>query len=95
MRLILIIVILALLFGILGFAMTNLETRVAITFWQTTYQDVPLWSVAFLSVVIGIVSVGIIAVVDGAFIRVRLQQLVRENRRLETELNWLRTQPTP
>lgn len=93
MRLILIIVILALLFGILGFAMTNLETRVAITFWQTTYQDVPLWSVAFLSVVIGIVSVGIIAVVDGAFIRVRLQQLVRENRRLETELNWLRTQP--
>ena len=93
MRLVLILVILALLLAILGFAMTNHETRTAITVWQTPYQDVPLWSVVFLSALAGIVSVGVIAVVDGAFIRARNRQLVRELRRVETELNFLRTQP--
>jgi uncharacterized integral membrane protein len=95
MRLVLIVVIIALLLLILGFAMTNLETKVPITIWQSTYQNVPLWSVVFVAVLVGIVSVGIIGVVDGAFIRLRNRQLAKENRRIETELNWLRTQPAP
>lgn len=93
MRLVLILVILALLLAILGFAITNLETRTAVTFWETTYQDVPLWSIVFLSVLSGVVSVGLIAVVDGAFVRLHSRRLAREVNRLETELNWLRTQP--
>lgn len=94
MRLVLIIVILSLLLAILGFSMTNLETRVSVTLWETTYQDVPLWSIVFLSVLSGVVGVGIIAVVDGAFVRLRNRQMARELRRLETELNFLRTQPS-
>ena len=93
MRLLLIAVILALMLALLGFAMTNLETRVSVTLWQTTYQDVPVWSIVYLSVLSGVVAVGIIAVVDGAFVRLRNRQLVRELRRIETELNFLRTQP--
>lgn len=93
MRLLLILIIMALLLLILGFAITNLETRVPVTFWETTYRDVPLWSVVFVSVLLGVVSVGIIGVVDGGFVRLRNRQLMKENRRLETELNWLRTQP--
>ncbi len=93
MRFLLIVVILGLLLAILGFAMTNLETRTMVTLWQTTYQDVPLWSIAFLSALAGIVSAGIIGVVDGAFVRVRNRQMARELHRLETELNFLRTQP--
>lgn len=93
MRFLLIIVILALLLAILGFSMTNLETQTTITLWQTTYRDVPLWSVVFLSALAGIVSVGIIGVVDGALVRLRNRQMSRELRRLETELNFLRTQP--
>jgi hypothetical protein len=93
MRIVLIAVILALLLALLGFAMTNLETRVAVTLWQTTYQDVPIWSIVFLSVLSGVIGVGIIAVVDGAFVRLKNRQLMREVRRLETELNFLRTQP--
>lgn len=93
MRLLLILIIMALLLLILGFAITNLETRVPVTFWETTYQDVPLWSVVFVSVLLGVVSVGIIGVVDGGFVRLRNRQLMKENRRLESELNWLRTQP--
>lgn len=93
MRVVLICVILALILALLGFAITNLETRVGVTLWQTTYQDVPLWSIVFLSVLSGVLGVGIIAVVDGAFVRLRNRQLAREVGRLETELNFLRTQP--
>ena len=46
-----------------------------------------------MSALAGIVSVGIIGVVDGAFVRLRNRQMSRELRRLETELNFLRTQP--
>jgi uncharacterized integral membrane protein len=93
MRFLLIIVILALLLAILGFSITNLETLTTVTLWETTYHDVPLWSVAFLSALAGIVSVGIIGVVDGALVRFRNRQMSRELHRLETELNFLRTQP--
>jgi hypothetical protein len=93
MRLVLTVVIIALVLAMLGFVMTNLETKTPVTLWETTYQDVPLWSIVFLSVLAGIVSVGIIAVVDGAFVRLRSRQLLREVARLEGELNWIRTQP--
>jgi uncharacterized integral membrane protein len=93
MRLVLTAVIIALLLAMLGFAMTNLETRTPVTLWETTYQDVPLWSIVFLSMLAGVVSVGIVAVVDGAFVRLRSRQLLREVARLEGELNWIRTQP--
>jgi len=93
MRFLLIVVILALLLAILGFSMTNLETLTTVTLWETTYHDVPLWSVVFLSALAGIVSVGIIGVVDGALVRLRNRQMSRELRRLETELTFLRTQP--
>jgi len=93
MRFLLIVVILALILAIVGFSATNLETLTTVTLWQTTYRDVPLWSVAFLSALAGIVSVGIIGVVDGALVRLKNRQMGRELRRLETELNFLRTQP--
>ena len=93
MRFLLIVVILALILALLGFSMTNLETTTTVTLWQTAYHDVPLWSIAFLSALAGIVSVGIIGVVDGALVRLRNRQMAREIRRLETELNFVRTQP--
>lgn len=93
MRFLLIVVILGLLLALLGFSITNLETLTTVTLWQTTYHDVPLWSVVFLSALAGIVSVGIIGVVDGAVVRLLNRQMSRELRRLETELNFVRTQP--
>ena len=95
MRLLLTIVIIALILAILGFAITNLETKTPVTIWQTTYPDVSLTLIVFVSVLAGIVSVGIVAVVDGAFVRLRSRQLLREVARLEGELNWIRTQPPP
>ncbi|HEX4823704.1 MAG TPA: LapA family protein [Candidatus Polarisedimenticolaceae bacterium] len=93
MRILLILIILALILTLWGFAMTNLETRAPVTLWQTTYQDVPVWAIVFLSMLSGVVGVGILAVADGAYIRLKNRQITRELRRLETELNFLRTQP--
>jgi len=93
MRFVLIVVVMALVFAIIGFATTNLDTLTTVTLWKTTYHDVPLFLVAFLSALAGIVSVGIIGVVDGALVRLRNRQMAREIRRLETELNFVRTQP--
>ena len=95
MRFLLIVVILALVLAIVGFTATNIETLTTVTLWQTTYHDVPLWSVVFLSALAGVVSVGIIGVVDGALVRLRNRKMSRELRRIETELNFLRTQPLP
>jgi uncharacterized integral membrane protein len=93
MRFLLIIVILALVLAIVGFSATNFESVTTVTLWQTTYHDVPLWFVVFLSALAGVVSVGIIGVADGALVRLRNRQMSRELQRLETELNFLRTQP--
>jgi len=94
MRFLLSIVILAMLLALVGFMVTNIEVKTEVTLWETTYRDVPLWSVVFLSALAGIVSVGIIGVVDGALVRLRNRRMARELRRLETELNFLRTQPS-
>jgi hypothetical protein len=94
MRFLLSIVILAMLFALVGFMVTNIEVKTEVTLWETTYRDVPLWSVVFLAALAGIVSVGIIGVVDGALVRLRNRRMARELRRLETELNFLRTQPS-
>ena len=45
MRFLLIVVILALVLALVGFAATNFETSTKVTIWQTTYPDVPLWSI--------------------------------------------------
>ena len=92
MRFLLIIVILAMLLTLVGVMFTNIETLTTVTLWKTTYRDVPLWSVVFLSALAGVVSVGIIGVVDGALVRLRNRRMTQELRRLETELNFLRTQ---
>jgi uncharacterized integral membrane protein len=93
MRFLLIIVILALVLAIVGFSATNFESLTTVTLWQTTYRDVPVWLVVFLSALAGVVSVGIIGVADGALVRLRNRKMSRELQRLETELNFLRTQP--
>lgn len=93
MRLLIIVLTLALFVAILGFLVTNLETRTPIRLWQTVHPDVPLYLVVILSVVAGIVYAGIIAIAEGANVRFTNRRLTREIRKMETELNYLRTEP--
>src|SRR5512134_932003 len=95
MRLLVIVLTILLFLGILGFVHTNLETRVSLTFFETTYPDLNLIGVVFVALLVGIVYTGIIAVAEGAHIRFQNRKLVREIQKLETELNYVRTQRSP
>jgi hypothetical protein len=93
MRLLTTILTLALVVSLLGLVLENLGTRADVTVWRTTYPDVPLYLVTILSVFVGIVYAGVIAVAEGAHIRLANRRLARDVRKLETELNFLRTEP--
>jgi uncharacterized integral membrane protein len=93
MRLLVILLTILLFLNLLGFVLTNLETRVDVTVWKTQHHNVPLFAVVILAVLAGIVYAGVIAVAEGANLRLANHRLQREIQKLETELNYLRTQP--
>lgn len=93
MRLLVILLTILLLLNILGFLLTNLETRVGVTVWKTQHQNVPLFGIVIISVVAGILYAGVIAVAEGANLRIENRRLRREIQKLETELVYVRTQP--
>lgn len=93
MRVVFSLMTLVLLVFVLGFVMTNMDTLVPITVVETVYADVPLVFVGILAVFVGAVYTGVIAVAEGAAIRLANRRLEREIQRLETELNYARTQP--
>ncbi len=93
MRLLVTVLTLLFFFSLLGFLMTNLEARVDVVVWDTSHADVPVYLLVVLSALAGCLVVGIIAVAEGAHIRLANRRLRREIHQLETELNYLRTQP--
>ncbi len=93
MRLLVIFLTIVLFLNLLGFVLTNLETRVDVTVWRTQHHNVPLFAVVILAVLAGIIYAGVIAVAEGANLRLANHRLRREVQKLETELNYLRTQP--
>ena len=93
MRLLVILLTILLFLNLLGFVLTNLETRVDVTVWKTQHHNVPLFAVVILAVLAGIVYAGVIAVAEGANVRLVNHRLQREIQKIETELNYLRTQP--
>lgn len=95
MRLLVVLMTFLLFVAIIGFVLTNLDTRVGVTVWKTQYPDLPLFLIVIAAVFAGIVYAGIIGVSEGAHIRLANRRLTREVQRLETELNYLRTQPPP
>ena len=92
MRLLVILLTILLFLNLLGFVLTNLETKVDVTVWKSRHDEVPLFAVVILSVLAGIVYAGVIAVAEGANLRLANHRLRREIQKLETELNYLRTQ---
>jgi hypothetical protein len=94
MRILFILLTFLMFAGVLGFVADNLETEVPVKMFRTAHADVPLYLVVILSVFFGIVYAGILAVAEGAHIRLANRRMAREIRKLETEINYLRTQPT-
>ena len=95
MRLVVIVMTFLLFVGIIGFVITNLDQKVTVTVWRTAYEELPLFLLVILAVFAGICYAGIIGVAEGTQIRLSNRALLREVARLETEINYLRTQPPP
>jgi hypothetical protein len=95
MRLLVILMTLLLFFAILGFLLTNMGTQVPVRVWTKDLPDVRLHNIVLLAIFAGIVYASVIAIAEGASIRIANRKLKREIHRLEIELNYLRTQPTP
>ena len=93
MRLLFIVLSLLLVVAYFGFVLTNLDAYVGVTVWKTHHEGVPLYLLVGLTLVTGILYIGIIAVAQGVQLWLVNRRLMREIQRLETELNYLRTQP--
>lgn len=93
MRVLFIVLSLVMLIAISAFVVTNLDTRVDVVLLTTLFADAPLYLIVIAALAVGIALAGVLAIVEGAHIRISNRRLAREVHRLETELHYLRTQP--
>jgi len=73
------------------FALTN-DARVDVALGGTTYRNVHLTIVVLVSLVVGVVFTGVLALIEGASTRLTNRRLRRRLEKLETETQFLRTQ---
>ncbi len=81
----------ALCVGLLIFFFFN-QTSVTVATPWATYHDAALWKLVLVAVAIGAVFTGTFAVAEGAQTRLVNRRLKRQIHKLETEINYLRTQ---
>jgi len=80
---------------LIGFLLTNPGERVDVTVGTTEYKETPLSLVVVLALAVGVGFTALVALVEGATIRLGNRRLRREIQRLETENSFLRSQPAP
>jgi uncharacterized membrane protein YciS (DUF1049 family) len=86
------LVLLVFAIPLIAFLLLNGEELVTVNLGTAAYSDVRLSTVVLICVAIGAGLVGVIAVIEGAAIRLANHRLRRESRRLESELNLVRTE---
>ena len=92
MRLLISTALVLFLGAMVAFAIFNADERVLLNLNGT--HDLPLAGVVFAAVLLGVLITGSAALVEGASIRMANRRLRKEIHQLETELNYLRTQPS-
>jgi uncharacterized integral membrane protein len=93
MRFLIIALILGLFIVIIGFMITNAGVVTDLTLWDRPMTDIPLYMVVIVSILVGLVTAGVAAVAEGTHIRLANRRLTRQVQKMETEINYLRTQP--
>lgn len=92
MRLLITVMLILLFLAILGFYFGNQDARVDLSVGNTTYEQVALYLIVIASLLAGIIFTAVIALAEGVTLRLDNRRLSREIRKLETEINYLRTQ---
>ncbi len=93
MRLVFPALLIALGVVLIGFLITNPGERVDVTVGNAQAENTPLSLVAFCALTVGVAFTALVALIEGATIRLGNRRLRREIQRLETENHFLRTQP--
>lgn len=93
MRALIVALFLLLTVVVVVFAIFN-SASVPITLWNTSVPAVDLWVVVLVSIIVGAVFALTIGLVEGTATRIENRRLRRTMRKLETENNYLRTQPS-
>jgi uncharacterized integral membrane protein len=94
MRLVFPLMLILLSLVLVGFLITNPSQRVEVTLGSTQYTDVPLSLVALIAMTVGVAFTAVVALIEGATIRLTNRRLRREIQRLQTEQSFLRS-PSP
>ena len=92
MRLLILLTITVLVLAAAAFLLNNLGKTVEVA-WFSSSTQMPLWMVVFIWVGITFLVTAGIGVIEGTANRLENRKLRREVHKLETELNFLRTQP--
>ncbi|MDH3626219.1 MAG: lipopolysaccharide assembly protein LapA domain-containing protein [Acidobacteriota bacterium] len=93
MKVLIVLLFMLLTAVVVVFAIYNTAT-VPITVWYTSFPAVELWVVVVVSIIVGVVFALTIGLVEGTATRIENRRLRRTLRKLETENNYLRTQPS-
>jgi uncharacterized membrane protein YciS (DUF1049 family) len=95
MRLVIGGLVVLLFIGLIWFGVTNAGTKTTFQVANTAFSDFPLSLLVTLSVILGFLFASVIAFTQNARVRYDNRRLLREIRQAETEIHYLRTQPTP
>jgi uncharacterized integral membrane protein len=93
MRFLVLTTIIALFVLLIIFMFTNPGVVEKIVFFGRTFVEVPLYAVVSLSLIVGITFTCVVAIAEGANTRLANRRLIRQIQKMETEINYLRTQP--
>ena len=91
MRLALPVLLIVFVILLFMFALTN-DARVDVTLVSSTYRSVHLTIVVLVSLVVGVIFTGTLALIEGTSSRLNNRRLRRRLEKLEAEMNFLRTQ---
>jgi uncharacterized integral membrane protein len=92
MKIVITTLVIALFFVVLMFCIENMEHQVTVHFLTYDSPPLPVFVVALLAALGGVVLTGLVTLVEGIKLRVRNAQLSRRVRKLEAELDGLRNQ---
>jgi len=93
MRFLVLTTIIALFVLLIIFMFTNPGVVEKIVFFGRTFVQVPLYAIVSLSLIVGITFTCVVAIAEGANTRLANRRLIRQIQKMETEINYLRTQP--
>ncbi|GEM_PF-2176379 len=94
MRFLVLTTIIVLFVLLMIFMFTNPGTVPRVVLFGRTFVDVPLYVVVSLALLVGILFTFVVAVAEGANTRIANRRLIRQIQKMETEINYLRTQPS-